>query len=575
MLRQPDLILGALAALLALAVIRHIRCTGPYKLSRVLPWRLSKRPIVICRERLFFGWGRNWLGFSRFAFGGSEDSVAVVGPPRVGKTAGVLIPQLAMFDGAAVVTSTKADVLRATCGRRLELARQHGGNISVYAPTAAGSIEGLQPIHWSPLAGCRDPRVAALRVDTLVSVAEVGKNVENADHWRSGAARILRAYFHAASEHPERPGDFAVVRRWLSLHEFREPVAILAALASDAGRQWADDLVGIAERTNDKERSSFFAAAATALKAIAIPTVLQSCSGTDIDPAEFIRSRSTLYIVSPSEHQAAVAPLISALIESIVVTAYELHAAHRPRSGQLGLLAEVGWRFVTGQEPARLDPASVRPARLLLQLDELTNIAPLPSLESIVSQGASQGVLTSWAVQSQAQLRNRYGADAAEAIWSATRCKVVFGGLADGPSLDHLSKMIGDHRVPTRSVNISRDGQRQETRGFEWRPRLSPAELRGLRPKWAVLLYHHHEARALRAPVAARTLRMRRALRPTAVPAPAPIVAMPVPAAQAMTELPVEAREPWADIRPRVVHAEEPAAGSRGRPNGDGAEVEG
>ncbi len=573
MLRQPDLIFAAIGSVLVLALVRHVRCTGPYKLSRVLPWRLSKRPIVIWRERLFFGWGRNWLGLSRFAFGRAEDSVAIVGPPRVGKTAGVLIPQLAMWNGAAVVTSTKGDVLQATLARRQELARQHGGGVYVYAPTASGPIEGLEPIRWSPLAGCEDPFVAALRASTLVSVAEVGKNVENADHWRSGAERILRAYFWAAAVHPTAAGDFSLVKRWLSLHDYREPVAILAGLGSDGAKEWAEELVGIAERTNDKERASFYAAAETAVKALGIPAVRRSASGTDIGPAEFIRTRSTLYIVSPSQHQALLAPLISALIESVVVTAYDLHGAHRGRRAGLRKLAEAGWRFVTGREPALPAPGSQPPARLLLQLDELTNIAPLPSLEPIVAQGAGQGVLTSWAVQSQAQLVNRYGEHAAGAIFSATRCKVVFGGLADGPSLDHISKMIGDHRVPTRSVNVGRDGQRHETRGFEWRPRLSPAELRGLRPKWALLMYHHHSPRLLRAPVAARTWRMRRALRPAAVAAPAPVLSMPTPAARPVP--PAEAApDGWADGRPRVVHLEQPQA-THADANGEGAEVEG
>jgi hypothetical protein len=137
----------------------------------------------------------------------------------------------------------------------------------VYMPTADGAGEGLTPIRWSPLAGCQDPLVAAMRVDALVSVAEVGKNVENADHWRAGAARLLRPYFLAAAHHPTLPGDMSVVARWLSLHEFREPLAILADLQVDGAQRWAADLVGLAERTNDKERSSFFAAAATALKA--------------------------------------------------------------------------------------------------------------------------------------------------------------------------------------------------------------------------------------------------------------------------------------------------------------------
>lgn len=483
MLRHPPSPFWDLVALLLFLVVRHIRCTGPYGLSRVIPPRLSRRAAVVWRERPFLGWSRGWFGVSRFAFGGDEDSVAIVGPPRVGKTTGVLIPQAAMWSGSFISTSTKPDVLRATAGRRLALARRHGGDVHVYAPAEAGPVEGLRPIRWSPLAGCRDPRIAAMRVDALINVAQVGRGVENADHWRAGAARILRPYFLAAAHHPVRPGDFAVVTDWLSGHEVGEPLDILDSLGTAAGHQWAAELRGVSA-VPERERGSFYSAAHNTVKVTADPTVLRSCGATDFDPVQFLRTRSTLYVVSPSEQQEAVAPLIAALIESIVVVAYALH-----RDGRL-------------------------PARLLLSLDELTNIAPLPSLESIVSQGAGQGVLTSWAVQSQAQLRQRYGEHTADAIWSATRCKVVFGGLMDGPSLDALSRAIGDHRVRTRSSSVGYDGTRHVTRAREWRPRLSPAELRELAPQWALLLYHHRKPYALRAPVAARRRRMRPAFLP-------------------------------------------------------------
>jgi len=500
MLNGQVLVLAVLAGVACvLYLVRDLVSSGPHKLPRRLPRKIRGRARVGWRERPFFGWGRDWLGWSCFALGTPEDSVAIVGPPRVGKTAGVLVPQALMWGGPLVSTSTKPDVLRATAGRRLQLAAPLGGSVYVYAPTALGTVEGLQPIRWSPLAGCQDPRVAALRVDTLVNVAQVGRGVENADHWRAGAGRILRPYFLAAAHHSLRPGDFAVVRDWLSRHEFTEPQAILGRLGTLAGFQWAAELKGVQD-TPERERGSFFSAAQNTLGATADPTVLRSCGATDLDPVEFLTTRSTLYVVSPSEHQRAVAPLIAALVESIVNAAYDLH-----REGRL-------------------------PARLLLSLDELANIAPLPSLESIVSQGAGQGVLTSWAVQSQAQLRHHYGEHAADAIWSATRSKVVFGGLADGHSLDQLSRLIGDHQVETRSASIGADGQRQETRGKEWRPRLSPAELRQLPPRWAVLLYHDRKPFVLRVPIAVRKRRLRRALLPWPVPAasmPAPRLLIP------------------------------------------------
>jgi type IV secretion system protein VirD4 len=515
---HPSLVLLGLALLLTFLVVRYIRCWAPYKLPRVLHWRVSRRAVVTWREGPFLGWGRGWLGQTRWAFGSREDTVAIVGPPRIsGKTAGLVIPQAAMFDGALVTTSTKPDVLRATAARRRQLARAHGGDIYVYAPTAKEPVDGLRPIRWSPLAGCEDPLIAAMRVEALVSVAEVGKNVENADHWRAGAARILRPYFLAAAYHPTQAGDFAVVRRWLALQEFNEPLGILARLPVDGAHDWAADLAGVAQKTNDKERSSFFAAAQTAMKATAVPAVLQSCSATDIDPVEFIRTRSTLYIISASEYQAALAPLCTALVESIVLAAYKLHDAHRPRRGRaidqlLRTVSKVLGRPVD------------EPPRVLLQLDELTNIAPLPSLESIISQGAGRGVPVVWTVQSLAQLRNRYGDHAAEAIWSASTCKVVFGGLSDLPTLDAISRLVGDHQVRTKTVSIDKDGKRSETGGHEWRPRLAPSQLRELPRKWVLLLYHQHKPCALRAPIAAKKLRLRRALLPWPVAMPEPAV---------------------------------------------------
>jgi type IV secretory pathway TraG/TraD family ATPase VirD4 len=571
-LRNPDLLIIALAALPVLLVVRNVRVTGPYSLTRIAHWRTRRRPVVVWRNGPFLGWSRSILGLNRWAFGGREDTVAVVGPPRIsGKTAGIVIPQAAMWDGALVTTSTKPDVLHFTAARRMELAGQHGGRIYVYAPTAAGPVEGIEPMRWSPLAGCEDPLIAAARVDALVQVADVGKNVENADHWRSGAARILRGYFLAAAQHPTQAGDTALVTRWVSLQEFREPLSILAGLRVDGAQEWAADLLGIAERTNDKERSSFFAAASTALKVTAVPRVLRSCSATDIDPEEFLRTRSTLYIISPSELQTQLAPLCAALVESIVHAAYRMHDSHgRPRTSTLAGMVRFAsnlWRFVTGQQP--LPPADQGPPRLLLQLDELTNIAPVPSLETIVSQGAGRGVLICWIVQSLAQLRNRYGDATADAIWSASTCKVVFGGLADGSTLDHISRLIGDHRVPTRTVSTDREGKRTETRGHEWRPRLAPSQLHELRRKWAVLLYHHRRPVAIRVPIAARKWRMRRAVVEWSG------AALP---RQAGRPLPARPEQPatWPEVRPRVVQLEEPpAASTPGASANGGAEVEG
>src|SRR5262252_5380365 len=94
-----ELVLSLTFAGLLLGLARWSLSTGPYKLPRLLPWRLVGRARVTWRERPFFGWGRDWFGLARFALGTNEDSVGIVGPPRVGKTAGILIPQALIWRG--------------------------------------------------------------------------------------------------------------------------------------------------------------------------------------------------------------------------------------------------------------------------------------------------------------------------------------------------------------------------------------------------------------------------------------------------------------------------------------------
>jgi type IV secretion system protein VirD4 len=456
---------GLAAAIAGVAVVVFGPAVLVLATAGHLPRRLRLRPALRWTDRPFLGWtasGRRFLAGSR------EDSVAIVGPPRVGKTAGLLVAQALLWAGPLVSTSTKPDVLRATAGRRLELAAAGGGSVELYAPTVAGPVEGLRPVRWSPLDGCEDPTVCQLRVLAMVEAGGGGRRVEDADHWRAGAASVLRGYFHAAAR--SRRGMPAVLG-WLAHQEVAEPALLLRRSGSAAGEQWALELEGLLS-IGERERGSFYSTARNNLSALANPVVLASCAASDLDLDRFLLTRSSLYVVSPTSHQAAVAPLVAGLVEAIVERAYHLSAR-----GEL-------------------------PAPLLLSLDELANVAPLPNLGGILSQGASQGVVVSWAVQSLAQLRARYGEEVAQACWSASRARIVFGGLADARDLEDLSTLSGEREVRQVSTTSGQQGA-QTTVAPAWRPRLPASELRSLRPGRAHLVYHSHPPVVIRTPVAA------------------------------------------------------------------------
>jgi len=347
----------------------------------------------------------------------NEDSVGIVGPPRYGKTSGIIIPALLTWRGPAVSTSTRADVLAYVNGRREDIADPFGGRTYVYDPFESDIT--YPSMHWSPLTGCERTDVCYRRAAAMTAVS--GGGVQDADHWRTGAAQILRAYFHAAALEGL---PLSIVRRWLATQEVKIPAAIIRTKAG-AAEIWADDLEAM-RTLGDRERGSFFQVARGTLEATAEPKVLESCSSDDLNVREFLLTCSTLFIIGPSHYQQAIAPLVAGLVDSIAQAAAEM-------------AAEFG---------GRLDPP------LLLALDEVANIAPLQSLPTLVSEGGGRGIITMWAVQSLAQLRARYGADVQDAILAATSAKLIFGGISNGQDLQNISAWAGEELVDLRGRHM-------------------------------------------------------------------------------------------------------------------------
>jgi type IV secretion system protein VirD4 len=462
-------ILGVALAVCAGLLVRCWWARRPFDLPAPY-WRMTTLARCCWREQLFLGWRNSY----RWVFASPEDSAGVVGPPRVNKTGGLGVAQLLLWGGPAVSVAPKPEMLRLTAGRRERRARTFGGQIFVYAPTETGLVEGMRSVSFSP-SSSKDPAEVTLRVESWMEAAKTAEGVSDRGHFRAGAGTLLRGTFLASGHHRRQPGDFRLVRRWLAKRDASEAIAILKGVPGGTGLEWAGELEAIQSSPAEREREGFFSMAMTTIQATSNPAVLASMARTDLDFEEFLLSRSTLYVPINTEHQRMVAPLISMLSDTLVRTAYRMH-----REGRL-------W------------------TRLLLSLDDLANCAPLPGLESVISQGGGQGVNVAWSLQSLAQLRDHYGAEQAEAIWSATRCKEVFGGLGDEQSLERLSTAIGDERVVAPGESATSEGRRG-SKHTTWRRLLAPSQLREIPDRWVVLLYLNRRVATVRAPLAAKTL---------------------------------------------------------------------
>jgi type IV secretion system protein VirD4 len=373
----------------------------------------------------------------------AKHSVCVLGPAGSGKTVSVVIPTLLDWYGPAVVTSVKTDVLDATVNRRDGM-----GPVLVYDPTGS---TGRPSATWNPLAACRTWGDAWQMASWLVDAA-APNGTDRADFWTSQGRMLLAPLLFAAGTGGLGMAD---VVRWVQVQEVNKVKDLLI----DQAVVEASNAFTACQKMPPNTRGSIYATANSILEVFGDPTVAASADGCDIDPAALLDGRGTLYLVSPVHAQVRLAPLIEALLMSIV-----REAQNRAQSG------------------ATLDPG------LLLLLDEAGNVAPLRHLPAIASTGRGQGIQLVTAWQDLGQIKHRYG-QLASTVLTNHAALLALRGIRDRETLDLLSFLLGDGEVDRTSTTLQPGGGRS-TSTSQQRERLAPADaLRQLPVGGGLLIY--------------------------------------------------------------------------------------
>jgi type IV secretory pathway TraG/TraD family ATPase VirD4 len=384
--------------------------------------------------------GRPWFGLYCGDWGalehwcGPEASLLVLGPPRSGKTTSVVVPCVLDAPGAVVSTSTKPDVLLATCAWRWMK-----GNCFLFDPSGTTPLpEGVVELRWSPVTGCQDFERAVSTAHALAAAARPLAQLSEAAHWVERAEALLAPILFAAAN---KGASMATVCRWVLARELREPQAALSSLGHEMA---AAVLAGVAA-TEDRERSGIFSTASGILAAYRSEAALQSATEPNFCPEAFAASADALYVCAPAHAQEQLAPLIVCLLEQI-------------------------------RQAVFARPAGAAP--VVFALDEVANIAPLPSLPALAAEGGGQGLVTLACLQDLSQGRARWG-EQAEGFFSIFNTKLVYPGIGDHKTLSLLSAIAGEVAVPvvTRTTGAASgwkhsSSSRSVSRSHTFRPRL-------------------------------------------------------------------------------------------------------
>jgi type IV secretory pathway TraG/TraD family ATPase VirD4 len=405
----------------------------------------------VADQRIVVGTGRDG-----FVVAGPQQAVLVLGPPRSGKTSTLVVPNVRAAWGPVLSTSTKPDVLAATAA-----ARAGRGRCWLYDPTGTVAVpEGLSPLRWSPVTGAATWDGALLLARAIVGAAQPAVGMTDGSHWTERAEALLAPLLHAAAVAGR---DLATVLSWANRHDGRTAARLLG------GGTAADLLEGILA-TDKREQSSIWSTASGVLAAYRSDAALASASAPNFDPRAFVASADTVFVCAAGRHQGLVAPLVAGLIEDVRAAAFDRAGARV--TGDASRAAPSVW---AGAEPP-----------LLLALDEVANIAPLPDLPALVSEGGGQGVLTLACFQDLSQARRRWG-PAADGFGSLFGATVVLPGIGDVRTLEALSVLCGSHDVWVRSESADAR-RRSHTWSTRRQRRLDPDEVARGRPGHALWL---------------------------------------------------------------------------------------
>jgi hypothetical protein len=384
-------------ATLAELAVRWSRLTAVHHGRRARPSMRLHHRIMTRTTAYAIRLGRAQYG--RRVYARAEDQTIILSLPRSGKS-GLLGDRVIDHPGAALVTESRPDIYTATVAYRARL-----GPVEVFNPENVSGIPST--FRWGMTTGCQDPAEAIRRATDLVgAVANVGEMA----WWVEKSAMALAAAMHAAALLGGNMGDVWAWSNGYGAHAVEDARTHPAASLELFGTLAELDRPG---KTADSIRLTM----SKALTWMAIPDIRAMVTGPNAGPFDvgaFTGGRGTIYMLAPGGDGAPCAPLFRCFA-SYVHRAARHHGLAQPHR--------------------KLDPG------LLFALDEL-HLCPV-DLPAWLADSAGKGIQVAAVVHSTGQLRDKYGADGADTVWSTAGTKVFLPGIHDTATLEDVSKLCG------------------------------------------------------------------------------------------------------------------------------------
>lgn len=396
---------------------------------------------------------------------GGDAHAAIDAETRSGKGVAVCIPNALNWKDSMVANDPKQELFDITSGYRAK----YGQQCFLFNPTARD----YRTHRWNPLGYISDD--PNFRIDDIQKIAAfIFPDIEGADPIWTGSARslMLGAILYLI-ETPGLPVTFSALLRLVTQDEeagvfFKRVIAERVKAGkplSGVCMSALNDFIATPEKTRGSIRKTL----TSRFELFYNPLVEAATSTNDFDFRDLRRKRMSLYIgIMPGDLD------------------------------RLGGLLNLFWQqLIDCNTMERPEKNKALKYKVMLLMDELTACGRIAALLKGVAYLAGYGLKVLGIYHSEAQLRDVYGDNGAEAFARLLGVRIMFSPAQDDPDrAEKISKMLGDQtwKVTSKGKSTSggwRPGSRSENTTEQARPLMLPQEVRRI-GMWKQFIFIPH-----------------------------------------------------------------------------------
>lgn len=410
---------------------------------------------LYAEDGIIVGQTSSFMGLSkRFLVYGGDEHALMSAPTRSGKGVSVVIPTLLTWSGSTVVLDLKQENWDITSGFR----SAHGQQCFLLnlAP------RNHRTHRWNPLYYISDD--PSFRINDIQKIGQMlFPKIENeAPIWQSSARSLWLGMVLYLIETEELPVTMGEALRQLTMGDERLAEIVEERQESDnplsrecylALKEYLD--------TPDKTRGSVRKGFTASLELFYNPIIDTATAGNDFDLRDIRKKRMSIYVGISPDDLDRLAPLINLFFQQVI---------------------DLNTRELPEQNPELKH-------KVLMLPDEFTAMGKVGVLSKGISYIAGYGLRMLPIIQSPAQLREVYGADAAETFMENHALHIIFAPKNIKVAKE-ISESLGTTTVKNKSRSRSLVGKasRSENASDHGRALLLPQEVKQIGKKAEILI---------------------------------------------------------------------------------------